>query len=151
MLLTWTDDLPYFGTDQMVEWFERESVQHLPLTFEPVCRDFIGIEVKQDLVRGITLLSQSRYWTLAGERFAEYLTPPYRASRTPLPERCNLVVATEAEVREAAHLPYRQILGCIAFPSCHTKLENKHAISVLSRHMQAWSVEHWKVALHCLK
>ena len=30
MVLTWTDDLPYFGTDAMVESFEAEIVKHVP-------------------------------------------------------------------------------------------------------------------------
>ena len=71
--------------------------------------------------------------------------------RTPLPERSEVTEPSESEVKAASHLPYRQLLGCMAFPSCHTKLEIRFAISLLSRYMQGWSVQVWNLALHCLK
>ena len=36
IVLTWTDDFPYAGTDQLVRWYEQNVALHLPLTFEPV-------------------------------------------------------------------------------------------------------------------
>ena len=84
---------------------------------------------------GLTLLTQSKYWVLVCERFREYLKPPFNV-RTPLPERAEAREPSESEVKDAAHLPYRQLLGCMAFPSCHTKLEIRFAISLLSRFIQ---------------
>jgi hypothetical protein len=150
VLVTWTDDLPYFGTSAMKKEFEMDIARELPVTFSPVCRDFVGIEVEQFVDRGVTFLTQKRYWELAAERFREYLKPSF-CVRTPLPERLDLSEPTEEEKREAKDLPYRQLLGCMAFPSCHTKLEIRFAISILSRFMQGWGVRHWGYALHCLK
>ena len=150
VLLTWTDDIPYFGTPRMCKWFKETANALLPLTWSDICRDFIGIEVNQDLLRGITQLTQSKYWLAAQERFKEHLKPPAFV-RIPLSERCVLEDPTPEQVEEAAHLPCRQLLGCMAYPSCHTKLEIRYAISMLSRHMNGWSVGHWKAALHCLK
>ena len=150
-MLTFTDDLPYFGTDSIVKWFEAEIQKHLPVTFQERCTDFIGIEVNQMLDKGVTMVTQSKYWVMAAERFREYLRPPFRV-RTPLPENVDLTrKPSEREIEEAKHLPYRQLLGCIAYPSCHTKLEIRFAVSCLSRYMQGWGKYQWNLALECLK
>lgn len=151
IVLTWTDDMPYFGTPSMVEWYESEIQKHVPMEFTPVCTDFIGIEVHQDLVKGVTTLTQAKYWVAAGERFKEYLTFPNRV-RIPLPEGTVMVPATPQEHEAAKHLPYRELVGTLAFPSCHTKIvEIRYAVSQLSAYMQRWNEVHWNYALQCLK
>jgi hypothetical protein len=150
VVLTWTDDMPYFGTSSMIEEYEREIVKHLPMVFKRECTDFISIEIKQDLVRGVTELTQAKYWLGAAVRYKEYLALPNRV-RSSLPEGTKLVPATAEEHELAKHLPYRELVGTMAFPSCHTKLEIRYAISQLSAHMQRWNLEHWGHALHCLK
>jgi hypothetical protein len=150
VLLTWTDDIPYFGTDGLCEWFELEIVKHVPMKFQPECRDFISIECKQDLVRKVTELTQCAYWVGVAERFKDYLRAPFHV-QIPLPQGVVVEPATDEEVEEAKRFPYRQLVGCMAFPSCHTKLEIRFAISLLGRFMQRWSMHHWGVAVHCLK
>ena len=36
LLITWTDDFPYFGTSKMVEWFEENVVVASPPPVVPV-------------------------------------------------------------------------------------------------------------------
>lgn len=158
VVLTWTDDMPYFGTKDMVEWYKAELPKHCPIEWTEVCRDFIGIEVHQDLVRGVTELTQSKYWywVAVKERFMEYLNPSSGCRiKLPLPEGTELgkgamVPATPEEHKAAEHLPFRELVGCMAFPSCHTKLEIRYAISLLSCFMQSWSIGHFAFALGCL-
>jgi hypothetical protein len=150
MVIVWTDDMPYFGTDSMVEWYQRELPKHVPIVFTDICKDFIGIEIHQDLVRGVTELTQSNYWVGARERFKQYLTFPNRV-RIPLPEGTIMQPPTQQEFEMAKHVPYPELIGCMAFASCHTKLEIRYAISVLSAFMRCWSLEHWHNALQCLK
>ena len=114
------------------------------------CSDFISIMVKQDLALGTCELTQSKYWIGAGVRFAQWLSHPMNL-RIPLPQGCVLLPATPEEHKLAIHLPYRELVGVMAFPSNHTKMEIKYAISQLSAHMHCWNLTHWSHAIHCLK
>ena len=60
MLLTWTDDFPYFGTDKMVNWFEQEAAKLMALEFLGECKDFVSIEVIQH-ADGSKKLIHSKY------------------------------------------------------------------------------------------
>ena len=63
------------------------------------------------------MVTQTKYWVMAAERFREHLKPPFRV-RVSIPENADLEKKpSEKEIEEAKHLPYRQLLGCIAYPS----------------------------------
>ena len=142
IVLTWTDDFPYAGTDQLVRWYEKNVALHLPLTFEPVCEDFVSIEIKQDIERGLKYMVHSKYCLAMGEKYREYL-----AGRRVLKVPMKIVVEkalldlkpTEEEHAEVANFPYRELVGTIAFPTCHTKIECKCAVAVLSRFLHNWT------------
>ena len=148
--LTWTDDIPYFGTPELEVWFKTEVSKHLPMVWKDVCDEFVSIEVKQDLVRGTTELKQEKYWAGPQVRFGQYLNPPFNV-RIPIPEGTVMVAATPEEFELAKHLPYPELVGTIAFPSCHTKLEIRLAVAMLCRYMQCWNLLHWAYAIHLLK
>jgi len=93
IVLTWTDDCPYFGTPKLEVWFRAEMEKHLPMVWTDVCTDFISIQIKQDLSLGTCALTQPKYWVAAGVRFAEYLQEPMNI-RIPLPQGCKLEPAT---------------------------------------------------------
>jgi len=150
LVLTWTDDLPYFGTPEMEVWFRAEVDKHLPMVWQDICDDFISIQVKQNLTLGTCALTQPKYWVTAGVRFAEWLHEPMNI-RIPLPQGCAMIAATAEEHALAKHLPYPQLVGTLAFPACHTKMEIKYAVSVLSAFMHCWSMLHWQYAIQCLK
>ena len=150
VVMTWTDDIPYFGTPELEVWFKSECDKHLPMVWKDVCDDFISIEVKQDLERGTCELTQEKYWKGPQVRFGQYLAPPWRV-RTPVPEGTVMVAATPEEHELAKHLPYAELVGTMAFPSCHTKLEIRFVISQLSKFMRCWNLLHWAYAIHCLK
>ena len=60
MVLTWTDDMPYFGTPKMLRWYEQEAPKHFPIKFEETCEDFVSIEINRDKKYGLYTLMHSR-------------------------------------------------------------------------------------------
>jgi hypothetical protein len=117
--------------------------------FDPL-REFVSIEVSQDLDRGITELKQPKYWTALSVRFGKYLPDKFN-TKVPLPEGTKTQPGTEADHELAKHFPYPELVGAIAYPAAHTKLELRYAISQLSRYMSNWTLEHWKLAVQTLK
>ena len=105
-----------------------------PLTFEPVCEDFVSIEINQDLERGLKYMVHSKYCLAMGEKYREYI-----AGRRVLKVPMKIVVEkallglkpTEEAHAEVANFPYRELIGTIAFPTNHTKIECKCAVAVV--------------------
>ena len=143
MVLTWTDDLPYFGTPRMVAWYEQEAVKHMPVKFSGICEDFVSIEVEHDEKYGLTILTHSKYCLALGEKYQEYLQG--RANKIPMKPGVDSALLkldpSEADHEAASNFPYRELLGSVAFPTCHTKLEARYAVSILSRYLHNWTVE----------
>ena len=140
MLLTWTDDFPYFGTDRMVNWFEQEAAKLMALEFLGECKDFVSIEVIQH-ADGSKELTHSKYWLALGTKYEDYLGK--RKLRVPMKPGvdkllCEMEV-TDEEHEAVANFPYREMCGAIAFPSCHTKMEIRLAVSLCSRHLSKWN------------
>ncbi len=58
---------------------------------------------------------------------------------------------SDAEMKEAEHLPYPNLLGVCQYPSSFSRLEMRYSMSVLSRHRTKWSVKHFKILVKALK
>jgi hypothetical protein len=82
----------------------------------------------------------------ASFRFSKYLVGKKFPS-TPLPESWKPEEGSDADRAEARGLPYRELIGVLAYPSTHVKLEIRLAISLLSRYLHAPTKEHFKMAL----
>jgi hypothetical protein len=149
-LLAWVDDLPSFATDRMWEWYKRSMSDVFPMEYFDPLKEFVSIEVSQDLDRGITELKQPKYWSALRVRFGKYLPDKFNV-KVPIPENTKTMPGTEAEHKLAAHLPYPELVGAIAYPAAHTKLELRYAISILSRYMSNWTLGQWELALQTLK
>ena len=150
VMLSWVDDLPYFSTEKMNLWYKKNMAEQLPMTFFPVLTDFVSIEVKQDLERGTTELTQTKYWMALKRRFSKFL-PEVFQTRVPMPGGTTLSPPAEGEHEEAKNLPYAELVGAMNFAACHTKRELRYYVSILSRYMSNWTVTHWKMALQCLQ
>jgi hypothetical protein len=110
--------------------------------------------MNHDVEKGTLELSQPDYWKAAVERFKEFLAdsgPKKRGTPMSVVDYALMVEATDEEVKEAAHLPYPQLLGVIQFPTAFTKLEMRFAISTLSRFRGRWGVKHFAAALKALE
>ena len=152
VLMSYVDDFPYFGTTEMRRWFETEVVKKMKLVLNGECTDFVSIEVKQDLIAGTIEATFSKYYLVLGEKYKEQLGT--RKCRVPMKHGVDkilhdLVVAPEAH-QAVADFPYRQLIGSLSFPSCHAKLEIRHAISLLSRHLCDWDATCISAALDLL-
>ena len=152
VLMSYVDDFPYFGTTDMRKWFETEVVKKMKLVLNGECTDFVSIEVKQDLIAGTIEATFSKYYLVLGEKYKEQLGT--RKCRVPMKHGVDkilhdLVVTPEAH-QAVADFPYRQLIGSLSFPSCHAKLEIRHAISLLSRHLCDWDATCISAALDLL-
>jgi hypothetical protein len=152
--ITWVDDVRYFGTEKFVKQYEDDVVKNCKCTMEGDSKEFVSIDIRQDLTNKTVELTQATYWEKAVERFAEFLPKgDVKMRRVPLSavdERL-LTEPTEAEVKEAEHLPYPNLLGVVQYPSAFTKPEMRYAMSVLSRHRTKWGKRHFMVLLKSLE
>lgn len=143
LLISWTDDLPYFGTPKMVAWYEKEAPKYMPVKFVEKCTDFVSIEVKHDEEYGLIELTHSKYCLQLGEKYGHYLAG--RTCKVPMKPGVDIslvaLVPTEEDHEKAEYFPYRELVGSIAFPTCHTKLEARFAVSILSRFLHNWTLE----------
>ena len=151
MMLTWTDDFPYFGTKNMVDWFNVTLPSLIKVDLVGECRDFISIEVTQHN-DGSKEATHSKYWLALGVKYADQLKG--RNMKVPMKpgvDKQLLALKPTPEQHEAvADYPYRELVGSISFPSCHTKLEIRLAVSLISRHLHDWDAICINAALDCL-
>jgi hypothetical protein len=116
--------------------------------------EFVSIDMSHDLQAGTLELTQPKYWVKAVDRFKEFLSksgPRERATPMSVSDYPFMTEATNDEVKEAAHLPFPQLLGVIQFPAAFTKLEMRFAVSTLSRFRGKWGVKHFAAALKALE
>ena len=155
VVITWTDDVRYFGTDRLVREYEHTVQREIKCTMEGESKGFVSIVMKHDRTNKTMELTQVDYWEKAVKRFEEFLPssgPTFRAVPLSMSDYAVMNdVATDAEVVEGKHLPFPQLLGVIQYPSAFTKLELRFAVSVLSRHRGKWAVRHFKGLLKALE
>jgi hypothetical protein len=153
--ITWVDDCRYFGTEKLVNEYERTIQENCKCTLEGRSKEFVSITIDHDLEKGTLELTQKEYWEKAVIRFKEFLPvsgPKVRlVPLSPTDERLLSVEPTEAEIKAGEHLPYPNVLGVVQYPSNFTKMEMRYAMSVLSRHRTKWGVVHFKVLLKSLE
>jgi len=154
IVITWVDDVRYFGTDKFVKEYEESVRNNCKCTMEGDSDEFVSIEIKQDMKNKTVELTQTKYWEKAVERFAEFL-PNGKAKERRVPlsaadERL-LTEPTEQEIKEAEHLPFPNLLGVIQYPSAFSKPEMRYAMSVLSRHRTKWGKRHFAILLKSLE
>jgi hypothetical protein len=153
-LISWVDDCRYFGTDDLVEQYEDNVVKHCKCTLEGEAKEFVSIQISNDLKGCFLELTQEGYWVKAVERFRTYLPKEGPKERkvplSPADEKL-LVEPTEAEMREAEHLPFPNLLGVCQYPFSFTRLEMGFAMSVLSRHRTKWGLNHFKILIKALE
>jgi hypothetical protein len=58
----WTDDVRYFGTEDMLNEYEEELQNHIKVKLLGVPGEFVGVEFIQDLSLGTLELKAPKYW-----------------------------------------------------------------------------------------
>ena len=152
VLISWVDDVRYYGTDDLIAWYDLEAPKIMPIVIEDAPEEFVSLEVKQDLEAGTLEVTQSKYFLAAGKKFAEHLEPllSKKLPETPFPENEKVVEGTDEERAAAAGLPYRELVGTLAYPSAYTRLDIRREVSELSRFLHAPTIVHWRLALRVL-
>ena len=137
----------YFGTDKAVKEYEEIVQANIKCEIEGDSDEFVSLEIRQDLVRKLLFVTQKQYWEKAVKRFSEYMPGGPRMRKIPLtPSEATalLVEPTEEEKEDAAHLPYRELLGVVNYAYSNTKLEGRYYMSLLARFANGWSARHFK-------
>jgi hypothetical protein len=128
------DDLRFFGTQPEMEKYMKDVSGEIKVTFEkPPVAEFVAIETHQCLNTDTTELKMPRYWAKAAKGFASLFPKGLHERAVPITKYDENIleeVPTEKDIEEARHLPYREMLGVMSFPSSCCKFEIKYAISV---------------------
>ena len=59
-VITWTDDVRYFGTPKLLAEYERIVQEKIKCKLEGVSEEYVSISMKQDIVNGTTELTQPK-------------------------------------------------------------------------------------------
>ena len=154
LVITWVDDCRYFGTSELVEEYEATITNNCKCTMEGVSKEFVSIQLNQDINTHTFELTQEDYWDKAVIRFKEFFGekgPKIRLIPLSPADEKLLVEPTAEEIKAAEHLPYPNLLGVVQYPSNYTKLEMKYAMSILSRHRTKWGLNHFRILMKSLE
>jgi hypothetical protein len=154
LVITWVDDCRYFGTSELVKEYEATITNNCKCTMEGVSKEFVSIQLNQDINTHTFELTQEDYWDKAVIRFKEFFGekgPKIRLIPLSPADEKLLVEPTAEEIKAAEHLPYPNLLGVVQYPSNYTKLEMKYAMSILSRHRTKWGLNHFRILMKSLE
>jgi hypothetical protein len=147
MATIWTDDVRYFGTNKMLEEYERELEKHIKVKFLGVPGEFVGVEIKQDLLE----MKSPKYWETAFDKFAKFFQGGIKERVNPLSVYDEKVmldeVVSDKDFEEAKDLPYRELCGVISYAAGCVKVEMRYAISICGRHRGKWGKRQLKILL----
>jgi hypothetical protein len=145
----WTDDVRYFGTDEVIRKYETNLQKHVKVKLLGVPGEFVGTDFHQDLGRGLCELKSPKYWEAALLKIGKYFEGGVKERWNPLSiydEKIMLEEEVSDEDHEAAkHLEYRELLGIISYPASCVKLEMRYAISICGRHRGKWGLKQFKI------
>jgi hypothetical protein len=151
MATIWTDDVRYFGTKNMLEEYEKELAKHIKVKFLGVPGEFVGVEIKQDLKKGLLEMTSPKYWESALEKFSRFFPGGIKDRINPLSvydEKIMLEeVVTDEQHEEAKDLPYREICGVLSYAAGCVKLEMRYSVSICGRHRGMWGKRQFKILL----
>jgi hypothetical protein len=71
LVITWVDDCRYFGTTELVEEYEKAITDNCKCTMEDVSKEFVSIQLDQDINTHSFVSTQQDYWDKAVIRFKE--------------------------------------------------------------------------------
>jgi hypothetical protein len=154
LVITWVGDCRYFGTAELVEEYEKAITDNCKCTMEGVSKEFVSIQLDQDINNHTFVLTQQDYWDKAVVRIQEFFGekgPKIRLIPLSPADEKLLVKPTAEEIKAAEHLPYPNQLGVVQYPSNYTKLEMKYAMSILSRHRTKWGLNHFRILMKSLE
>ncbi len=61
----WTDDVRYFGTEEVIRKYEVELQKHVKVKLLGVPGEFVGTDFHQNIELGLCELKSPKYWESA--------------------------------------------------------------------------------------
>ena len=80
----WTDDVRYFGTEDLLDRYEKNLQKKIKVKFLGVPEEFVGTEFVQDLHRGLCELKAPKYWEGAAQKFVKHFPKGIKERHNPL-------------------------------------------------------------------
>ena len=155
VIITWTDDVRYFGTENLRLQYEADIKKNLRVDFEGASNAFVSCDFKQDFVNKTLEVTQAPYWEKCVEKNKDLWPdgkPKHRGTPlSPADAAFLLEPVSVEEWEESKHLDFASILGQIQFPTVYTKLEMRFAISLISRQRARWSRRSYKILIKALE
>jgi hypothetical protein len=147
----WTDDVRYFGTNDLLQRYEKNIQKSIKVKLLGVPGEFFGTEINQDLKLGLCELKAPKYWEGAAQKFEKYFKNGIKERHNPLTIIDEKFMLNEEvgdeEVEEARNLPYRELLGVISYPASCTKLEMRYAVSICGKHRGRWGKKQFQIVM----
>jgi hypothetical protein len=80
----WTDDVRYFGTDDVIRRYEADLQKHVKVKLLGIPGEFVGTDFHQDLERGLCELKSPKYWEAALLKVGKYFEGGVKERHNPL-------------------------------------------------------------------
>ncbi len=112
----------------------------------------LGLNVDANRAAGTVKLFQHKY---IDELLVKFRMTDAHPRSTPMDKDAKLskemCPKTEAEARQMAKLPYRELIGCLMYLSVGTRPDISYAVSELSKYLVNPGKAHWTAALNVLR
>lgn len=150
LLLLYVDDIVIFGKTQPdVDLIISMIESRFDIKVLGKIKKLLGIEFCE--VNGKYFLHQRQYITKILEFYSEFKIP---FSSLPIAKGVVLTKldcpSNSTELEEMSNLPYRSILGCLAFIANRTRPDICYAVNVLSQFQENPGIRHWNILLKLL-
>ena len=144
----WVDDMLVAAhTQEMVMDLHRELNKRYKVKNLGPVKVFLGMEVTRSRKTRRLFLSQERYLKSVLEEFGMADCNP---SSTPLPAGLKLKADGPEDPEVFQDIPYRQVVGKLAYAMTGTRPDIAFAVSLVSRYLNKPRVSHWKAVKHVL-
>lgn len=150
VLLLYVDDILIFGkTDKIVYSIVETLKMKFDLKVMGRTRKLLGVWFEE--TNNKFLLSQTKYIEEIGQQYKKFNFPI-----TSLPIAVGTVLSkdqcpnSEDERVKMAKMPYRNLIGCLAFLAGRTRPDISYAVNILSQFQSNPGIAHWEALLKLL-
>jgi hypothetical protein len=155
VIIVWTDDVRYFGTDELRLQYEKDIKANLRVDFEGKTNSFVSCDYKQNFEAKTLEVTQSKYWEKCVEKYKHLWpdgVPKHRGVPiSPTDAAYMLEPVTDEEFNLAKGLEFPNLLGQIQYPTVYTKLEMRFCVSLISRQRSKWSRRGFQILVKALE
>jgi hypothetical protein len=150
ILLLYVDDIILFGrTKEYIDCVIEKLKRKFEIKVLGKTKKLLGVEFEE--MQGKLYIHQTSYIDKVCKNYERYHYPV-----TSLPIAKGIVLSkmqapsTKPEITEMSNLPYRNLLGCLAFLASRTRPDISYAVNVLSQFQSNPGIYHWNILLKLL-